>query len=335
MLDEIALEAALAVQQQQHGGLLPWQNEARIKAQRVRRDGYSDYGAYVFNFGPLLLGAPLVRLVKFDSDSSFEWVSTSGAAVFNFGAGNANAPLALSNGPPIEAQFIDDAGRGFSNVPTPISALAGYCGPNLDALAPNLQGAFVHILPVPRVFRPGSELRLALNNVGSEFYAVSTQICLHGHKIFGTGKLPRYNTWRGRDGELYGEDWFSYTFFWPAITPPSLMAQTVTIEADNDFEWIATSCTDATLFSVYVGFPATFNLVESASGRSFFNQPVQALNLAGTGTNMAVLPQSHIFEGRSQVTATYNNQFITGQEGPVYLTLEGRRIFRVGGANAS
>jgi len=314
---------------------LPWQTDAAARSlsniaalrNRASPQFWDDYAAYSVTFPSLAPGFGATQTLQFAADSTFEWVTAVAGELVSSTPGSITTP---ANGPLGLFQITDaGAGRNLLNVSSPLASIAG-------------TATFPHVLPIARRFVPKSQITFNLVNLDSALTLTSTQFTMQGRKLFAPGgrrdmfqksPISRFNQWTGQDGKLYAEDWYSYTFAFPAIAAGATVTTTVIIEQDADFEWVMTSiagnprnATTGNNTSVATSLLQA-QVTDGSYQRALYNAPLWFPNFGGIGQTPFILPQSRIFEARTPVIMAITNPDSVAYN-LLYVTLEGRKIFQ-------
>jgi hypothetical protein len=110
-----------------------------------------------------------------------------------------------------------------------------------------------------------------------------------------------------------GEDFFVYEADFLAVAAAtSAPQQTITIQADSDFELLKLSQVSDIAGAVETEATAVLPLATlliqvGSSGRNLMINPVPIPNLFGSGRIPMVLPRGRIFQAQTTITLTYTN----------------------------
>jgi hypothetical protein len=149
-------------------------------------------------------------------------------------------------------------------------------------------------------------------------------------------RRTNWGSLNGGGGAQYTEDFYIYTVqFGTIANGATAPQQSIVIQADSSFEWIA-----STFFALEDGSAAPFpdamqlpilcQISDGGSGRQLFSAAVPISSFAGFGREPFFLPVPRLFLSKSQVTFNANSVDPAATWNNVTLNLIGRKIFEGG-----
>jgi len=286
-----------------------------------------DFFVYTVDFGAVNAAASAIQTINIEQNSAFDLVAIAGGGLASANVGPWGA---LAN---VNLTITDSASaRNLFNHAIPLANIVG-------------SGDFPFVLPITRRFSAGTQITLAVNNTGAG-NLTQVELTFIGRKIFldalpggRQGPPPRFNAWQDQQtGRCYTEDFFAYDWTLATLAATTKTPVTQLIEADSDFEWIATTASGTTdnagagnaPISVQ-NLPIKMQVRDQTAGRELFSQETLVGNIAGgisstVGLTPFILPQPRIFMAKSSVTVTFNN-LSNVQYDLIHFTMIGRKIF--------
>jgi hypothetical protein len=293
----------------------------------------TDYFVYVFYFG--LSGAGLTAgqadfvSIEIEDDAYFDWEKTT--ALCQQIAATAMEYVYIAQQVGVQ---ITDGGTGrdlFSQ----------------SSVLPVMSGStlFPYELPIPHRFVPKTQCSaIFTNNLPAGGPAIQGWLAMHGRKTFLPDVRAPYDkyshVWKGDDEVYYAEDSFTYILTIPALAAGATVVVKQTIEAESDFEWIeatigASQNGAGNLTGFTVGLPLTILISDLGQNGDQYDQALNVGEAWSGGNNSGpfILPESHIFLGRSKIQATVTNTSnlfgVPTTYNSITIALAGRKIFRL------
>ena len=134
-------------------------------------------------------------------------------------------------------------------------------------------------------------------------------------------------------------DYFEDLFFYPCdfgnMVAGATKTQTVTIQADSQFEWMRSTVSGnlhgaTEPFPDNILLPITVFISDTGSGRQLMSSAVQVNELAGKGTLPFINPASRIFEPSAVISITAVSFSAASQYDNIEFVFHGRKIFKGG-----
>ena len=295
---------------------------------QANAEGYvfdTDTFAYIIsptaNIAP---GGSSIATIQITDDATFQWELSTGSLVLDNSGAGTTSPLQFAF---MTVQIMDGGpARNIFNIPVHWSNVVGI-------------GQFPHILPIPKRFAPRSTIQISFTNIDTaRTIQAASQLVLHGRKLFnvspnfnsGFQSPPRFSTFTGPDGNIYGEDYFAYTLFVGALNAATAIQLPILIDGDSDFEWIQTTSlagNNSTTGQATNNVQLTVQVRDTMAQRDLYWAPIDLQAMSGTGQQPFINPQPRIFAAKSQIAVTLNN-FGADTLNNIFLTFEGRKIWQ-------
>lgn len=135
--------------------------------------------------------------------------------------------------------------------------------------------------------------------------------------------------------EILGEDLYTYSVEFEALSANSSDTGFIQIEADSDF-WVQ----KMTYFAHIDGAPQTFNsivvplvtvvIIDTGSGRQIMNRPIPVSDLYGDGRLPFIVPTPKLFVKNSRINFDVFNFSNATDYTQLWLNLTGKKIFTRG-----
>lgn len=152
-----------------------------------------------------------------------------------------------------------------------------------------------------------------------------------GNYLGGGGQQNPQLTQRG--AKQYVEDYYVYSVNIPILLTLASNIQTITIQADSDFEWVMSTVSgnvngqsEPSPDSIII--PITVLITDSGSGRQLMSAPVPVTTIAGTGKQPFINPIVRTFKAKSSVTLSFTS-YSASTWNNVFFDLIGRKLFDV------
>lgn len=280
-----------------------------------------DWFSYSIDALAIPAGTTKVVVLNIMADSAFEILELAAAM----------APPSGAWGPPafpLTVQLMDSvSSRNLMSAPVPVQNICG-------------TGANPFILPIPRKLMPSTQLSVAFGSYAT-VDALSVQLTFLGRKLFkapiqgaAQPQFQRFNSWQDADGSVYSEDLYSYEFVIGPLAANASQLVSQLVEADSDFEWIATTASARGAGDTLVT-PRALNLKisveDGGSQRKLMSAATMLMNVAGDGQFPHVLKQSRIFQSKTPILLTVQNIDPVIAYSGIHITMIGRKIFHFQG----
>lgn len=297
-----------------------------------------DFFAYIVSTGSVAPGGTAVVNLQIQDDAAFELIALTG---LNLAAGATvwQQPQTCSQWLVSVQDLLSDRHLFLSNIVNSANPF-----PNMTSLNNILGSAtFPHVLPVPRRFMRQSGIQFTFYNIDS---AVTSQwqFALMGRKIFTegvdqsllqAGQIPRFRTWRGRDGRIYQEDYFGYNFSINTLAAGNTIDVPIQIESFSDFEAVQLTAAmpprNLTTGNIIANNTGLLNmqLSDGASQRRLLSAAAPIGLFFGQGQQPFELPQTRVFPATNSVKLSITNTDVDPYSNMNFL-FEGRKIFGMG-----